>query len=111
MHPLRRRFAPSLLTLSVALSLSACAAGEPVTGAIDGIQLTDAQRTAVAQHLLVATQSSGEGSIAGTFAAAAVIAGAEVRTVSGGQLAAIAGSRVRGNVTVASSQTYYAVAA
>ena len=111
MSVLRRRIVPTLLALSIAATLSACAAGEPVTGATGGIQLTDTQRASVAQHLLIATQSSGEGSMAATFAAAAIVAGAEVRTVSGGQLAAIAGSRVRGNVTVGTTATYFAVAA
>lgn len=111
MPALRRRVTTAILACSLATSLAACMAAERVTGATGGVPLTDVQRTAVAQHLLVATQSSGEGWIAATFAAAAIVAGAEVRQLSAGQVAAVAGSRVRGNVTAGTADGYYVVAA
>ena len=111
MTPFRRRSLPTLLAISTALWLAACAAGEPVTGATGGILLTDAQRSSVAQHLLVATQSSGEGAIAATFAAAAIVGGAEVRALPAERVAALAGSEVRGNVVTSATSSYLTVAA
>jgi hypothetical protein len=120
----RRLLAPAVAVASLALALAACS-GETVTGtAAPGtdprVQLTDAQRTAVAQRLLNAGETSGDGSIAATFAAAAILGGAEIRTVSAtGLSAAVAVSSsvavpsgVRGNVTTnGGAGTYLAVAA
>lgn len=70
-----------LLSLLIGAAVAGCS-GEPVTGSAAGVLLSDAQRTAVAQKLVSTASVTGEGMMAATFAAAAIIAGAEVRPVS-----------------------------
>lgn len=107
----RRLIAPALLALTLTISVGACAPGEAVTGAATGVELTDAQRSSVAQHLVATARTSGEGAIAASFAATAIVAGAQVRIVSTQRLAALAGSIDRGNLAVGQAAgSYLAVA-
>jgi len=103
----------------LAASLIACS-GEDVTGAAPEVQMTDAQRAVVAQGLVAATEESGDGSLAAHFAAAAIVAGAEVRTVQANQISAalttsaaraVVPAGARGSLaTTASASAYFAVA-
>ena len=70
-----------LLSLLIGAAVAGCS-GEPVTGSAAGVLLSDAQRTAVAQKLVSTASVTGEGMMAATFAAAAIVAGAEVRPLS-----------------------------
>ena len=108
-----------LTNVLLGASLIACS-GEPVTGVAPQVEMSDAQRAVVAQELVAATAESGEGSLAAHFAAAAIVAGAEVRTVQANQLSAALNSSATRTVLPASARgslatsagvsAYYAVA-
>ena len=109
-----------LTNVLLGASLIACS-GESVTGASPTAPMTDAQRALIAQSLVAATEASGEGTIAAHFAAAAIVAGAEVRLVSANRVASalvqsatrtLLPAGPRGNVTTATAASdYFAVAA
>ena len=87
MTPLRH----SVLAALLGTSLVACSSAEPLTGAPPDAQLTDAQRSALANRLVDASAGTGEGSIAAAFAAAALVGGAKIRSVDVGTAAAGSG--------------------